>query len=280
MRQEHRPLRVSGAGREQRVEPTAQPAVRLAEAGVEVLGDVIGGQRRELDRQGLAVERAAPVGEQAAHHPELRPGEDVARGVAVVLDLAADRRIGALLRREDVLKLVEDDQRPRSIALMDPAWKREALEQGRLRLRVELEVDASAHLVIQPQPQPQSGPQAPAQPAKPTREAALEPFQVRPLDSCGHVAEGEHPEEVDVHRGPSLPARIGDHPPQERRLAGAPRRDYAAVVAADGRLQEPPYLRVAIDELLRRERLAIAKRIRALDNRAKLLYRVERGVPA
>jgi hypothetical protein len=46
----------------------------------------------------------------------------------VVLDLAAYHRVGALLRGEHVLELVEDDERPNSRSLVHPGWKRQPIQ--------------------------------------------------------------------------------------------------------------------------------------------------------
>ena len=84
--EQHRPLRMSAGEIEEGTECLADLAVGGAEPSVEVGGDVSGVEGEEVERPRLAVQGPPLVGEEAPHHPELRAGEDVAGGVAVVLE--------------------------------------------------------------------------------------------------------------------------------------------------------------------------------------------------
>src|SRR5665811_533238 len=95
------------------------------------------------------------------------------------------------------------------------------------------------------------------------------------------VIQGEDAEEVDVDRGPSLlfPRFLSD-PREQRGLAVSPGCHKATVVPADGGLQQGPRLVVAVQQLLRRDGLAVAKWISALIHRANLLAIIEQIVRA
>jgi hypothetical protein len=61
------------------------------------------------------------------HYSDVRSGEDVRRGSAMVLNLASDHRIRAVASRQDLLELVEDDQCASAVLVVEPmfsAWNR------------------------------------------------------------------------------------------------------------------------------------------------------------
>ena len=106
----------------ERVEPLAQLDQHLVE-----------GQRRQLERLGLPVERPLAIGEQPPHQRRLRAGVDVGRGVAVVLHVRAQQSVEGRAGAEQVLELVEDHQRRLPVLLVQPERQVEQLGRGRER---------------------------------------------------------------------------------------------------------------------------------------------------
>src|SRR5579875_969256 len=266
--QEHRALRMAGAQLEQRIERLADVASVLLEAACNVLRDVFGGERRQLHRRGLSIEGPAAVGEELAHHADVRAGEYVACGVAVVLNLRADHGVETVLGGQHVLELVEDDERARAASLVQAARQGKAVKERRLGLRVEGHLEARRHRTAAGA---EGGAQHPPRPGKPGGKAALELLGVCALDALGDVGEREHAEEVDVDRGPAGAIGIADHAPQQRCLPEPPRRHQTAVVALLGARHQRLRLGVAVDQLLDGDGLAVAEGIDAREYRAILL---------
>ena len=126
--------------REQRLERLTDPLPAALEALGDELGEVDVGERCEVDRTRLTVERTAAVTEEVIHHADVRAGEGVARGLGVVLDLAPDHGIDPLLGGEHVLELVEDDEDPAPVTFVQSTGKGEAVdERGGRRLQVDLQ---------------------------------------------------------------------------------------------------------------------------------------------
>jgi len=74
-------------------------------------GDDVGEvERSEFDQVGLAEEGLGVVGEEHPHGGRLRPGEDEAEGLRVVLQAGAEQ-FGAAANGIDSSELVEDDAR-------------------------------------------------------------------------------------------------------------------------------------------------------------------------
>ena len=94
---------------------------------------------------------------------------------------------------------------------------------------------------------------------EPGRDLAVELSRVGALDPGADVGEREDPEEVDVDGVPALLRERLAEPVQQRGLAVAPRCQQAAVVTAHRRRDEARDLRVAVDQLGGRHRLAIAE---------------------
>ena len=243
--------------------PSRRPdvAVGRGEAVADVLGDVDRVQPRQLDRAGLPEEGAPAVGEQLSHHPDVRAGEDIARGVAVVLDLRADRGVQPLAGAQHVLELVEDDERASAVALVQAPGQREPVEQRRLGLGVDRDLHPGGDgAPARPERRAQHAPN----PAEPRREASLELVGVGQLDPLGDVRRRQRPEEVDVDRRPALGPRVGHHAAQQRGLPVPAGRHQPAVVTAHGPLEQRRCLGLAVEQVLRRHGLAVAERVHAI----------------
>jgi len=120
---------VTAGGVEQQLEQTTEALAGGGEAGAEILGEVRGLERAEADAGRLPVERTGSLGEELGHHPPVRAREDVARGVTVELDAAPEQTVYGGADPQDVLELVEDDDRPAPRALEDPQRQIEEIEQ-------------------------------------------------------------------------------------------------------------------------------------------------------
>lgn len=112
------------------------------EAVPDIGGDVGGAKGCEVDRTGLAVEGPTLAGEELAHHPHVGAGEDVARRLAVVLDLAADDRVDLPAGGEHVLELVEDDEHPDAALAVQRGGKCQAVEERLLGRGVQADLRA------------------------------------------------------------------------------------------------------------------------------------------
>ena len=117
-----------GGERDQLAERGTRVQALGDEAAVEVGERLVGGQRAEAQRVRLAEQRALAAVEQLAHHRGLRAGVDVGGRVAVVLDARAQEAVEVAARDEQVLELVEDDERRGGVAL--PERLREVEQVG------------------------------------------------------------------------------------------------------------------------------------------------------
>ena len=161
------PLLVAGAGAGRRSAPRAGGRAASSAGGgrgrveqrLERLADLAVGGPEAADRgirrrpRGRGGRGRAPAPARRERAACRRTGSASSRAasrrrrswrVAVVLDLAADHGVGPVGGREDVLELVEDDQRPGPGPLEHPLRDREPLEQRRLGCRVEGELDVGA----------------------------------------------------------------------------------------------------------------------------------------
>ena len=130
--EQHRALRMPGGEHGQLAE--RRPGVQAL--GLEAAGEVgdrlVGGQRPDRQRVGLAEERALAGVEELAHHRGLRPRVDVRGGVAVVLDARAQQAVEVLAGDEQVLELVEHDERRDLVAVPERLREVEQVVDDRL----------------------------------------------------------------------------------------------------------------------------------------------------
>jgi hypothetical protein len=272
--QEHRSLRVAVRHVEQRRQCRAKATPRCFKAERQVVSDIVRSKRWKIDGSRLAIEGPATVGKEVAHHPDLRAGEDIAGRVAVVLNLSPDDRVGAIGSRQDVLELIEDHKSPRAVFLMEPSRQCEAIDKRRLGLRINLNLDprgnrTSSDLERRSKQSPCS--------REPGRQPPLQLGGIGTLNPLRDVIERQDSEEVHVNRCPSLTASVLGNSSEQRSLPIATRRHKTAVVAADRAIQEFARLLVSIQQLVRRDGLAVAKWISALSHRANLLAMIERN---
>ena len=193
----------------------------------------------------------------------------------MVLDLAAQHRVGPLPSGQDILELVEHDQGPGAVLLVQPSRQGQAFEQWPLVLRVDGRYFDTRR--DRATAGAQSGTQEPASAREPQGHPPLELRGIRLLDPGRDVVEGEHAEEVHVHRRPALVLCIAHEPMQQGRLAVAARCHEPAVVAVEGISEQRRGLTLPVDEVLRQDRAAVRKGIHALYLRADSLSVVEHG---
>jgi hypothetical protein len=108
----------------------------------------------------------------------------------------------------------------------------------------------------------------------------LQLLRIGTLDALRYVIERENAEEIDIYRCPAFPAGILNDAREKRRLAVASRGHQPAVVAAGRPLKKKLGLLIAIKQLIRRDGLAVSKRISVLFHRATLLATIEQNVLA
>ena len=102
-------------------------------------------------------------------------------------------------------------------------------------------------------------------------------LRVRTLEADRHVGERVDAVEVDEHGDqPLLPLGIPERALQQRRLSVLPRCVQADVVAPDCLLEELVRLRVAIEDVVRRDRAGVDERVDVDDHGATLRYRTVR----
>jgi hypothetical protein len=86
-------------------------------------------QLRQLERAGLAVERPLLVAEEGSHERGLAAREDIRRSLAVMLDHRPQQTVESVIRNEQILELVEADDREPTIGLGESERDIEQLEQ-------------------------------------------------------------------------------------------------------------------------------------------------------
>ena len=116
---QHRPLGMTTDQAQVAVEDRLDLHPDARKAVSHVGGESVLWKRMQLDRLSLAVQRSLAVGEQLPEQRGLRAGEDVACGLPVMLNATAHQAVEPLTQRKQILKLIEDDKRPRTGASED-----------------------------------------------------------------------------------------------------------------------------------------------------------------
>ncbi len=230
---------------EQPAECLAYVTSCLLEAIRDVLAEDHAGQKPELERRSLAVERTLPIRKEREHHSRVRPGEDVGHAAAVVLNHTANERIQ--LHLENDLELVEGDQDRSTGLLVQLAREVECIEQGTLAGFSSTHRQAgAAERALNPQ-----GAAAPAQ-GRPSRtQRSSRKNLISTLYLRGHLTGGASSVEVDQDGPCPRRAGIGDRTVQQARLAVVPRAGQARVNAIAASLGQYRELVFAIDEIVR-----------------------------
>ena len=116
--EQHRPLRVASGEHEQLVDGVTGVETIGAEQGFDVVSSLGDGEWWQLERSRLTVEGALAVGEQGVHQGRLAAREDVRGSAAVVLNHRAKQPIKCVVCDEQVLELVEADNRHSAVSLV------------------------------------------------------------------------------------------------------------------------------------------------------------------
>ena len=176
----------------------------------------------------------------------------------MVLDVAAQKtvEVGHLL---DVLELVEGDQRAVAAALLEP------------QRQVEQRVQGGSGSAFGSSWMRALIPATPSESPIPVRcrnwstraaDRALQVPRVGALEPHRDVGQRDDPVEVDEHRHqPLLPLAVSERALEQARLAVLARRVEPHVVAPDGVDEQLAGLALAVDDVVRRERMGVDERV-------------------
>src|ERR1051326_6257581 len=109
-------------------------AGRVESVGIEQGLDVVSGlgdwQGRKLKRAGVTVERSLVLGEQGRHHPWLAAREHVGGSLSVVLDDRTHQAVERVIGNQEILELIQTDNRELAVGVVQCSGHIEQLKQG------------------------------------------------------------------------------------------------------------------------------------------------------
>lgn len=214
---------------------------------------------RKLERASLSVKGSLLVGEQCMHQGRLASGEDISRGLAVVLNDGTHQAVHRLVGDQNLLKLVEADDRQFSVGLVQRTGDVQQLEQSRARLvrrrsrwsRRDADADPrnrGANLEAS-RPPPNTAPWVCRQLGESTGDPGRD------------VADGGDLGEVDSHGTVTGIAHASDVGIQEAALAKAARSRKPNCDSVGGRALQVVELSSPVDQVRRRDWALVIERI-------------------
>lgn len=130
MSKQDRALRMPAGVGEQLVDGAGRVEAVGGEQSLDVASGLGDRQGRKLKRPGLPVEGSLLLGKQRVHERWLAAGEHVGGGLAVMLDDGAHQTVDRVIGDQNLLELVEADNREFAVCAMERTWHVQQLEQS------------------------------------------------------------------------------------------------------------------------------------------------------
>jgi hypothetical protein len=127
-------LRMTAGKRQQLVDRATRAEAIRDQQSLDIVGGFLHRECRQFEWSRLAVERTLPIGEQSPHQGRLTAGEDVGGCLSVVLDHGPKQPIELVVGDEQVLELVEANDRESAVDLVEAPRHVQELEQCGARL--------------------------------------------------------------------------------------------------------------------------------------------------